>query len=105
MDAALRGFYGDDPVDLRHASLVSLLASDDISPDSLAPTLTVAPERRCHRARPTVGTDAVGSPDLLACVGAERIRTPDPLDAKGHFMSVPVTSSSMVSEQLSIPVD
>jgi hypothetical protein len=29
--------------------------------------------------------------------GAEGIRTPDPLDAKGHFTSVPVVSSSMVS--------
>ena len=29
--------------------------------------------------------------------GAEGIRTPDPLDAKGHSASVPVASSSMVS--------
>jgi hypothetical protein len=32
----------------------------------------------------------------LRC-GAEGIRTPDPLDAKGHLPSVPVASSSMVS--------
>jgi hypothetical protein len=38
-----------------------------------------------------------GADSLVLLGGAEGIRTPDPLDAKGHFTSVPVASSSMVS--------
>jgi hypothetical protein len=58
------------------------------TPEGLPPSTHTAPNQRPKPKAHQFARDTSG---------AEGIRTPDPLDAKGHFTSVPVASSSMVS--------